>query len=231
MKNLPTFPALEKNSLESLQSLVPYSSFAPRRSCYTKVENSSFPGPFNHILVHSSCQEIKSNSSRGDLGAPGASQKNQPAPPSWIYWEYWEHVEAPAQWWLMFIEDFVTWSPCDSSGSSHPSNCLHSLFQSHPSAPGIPFPSGILIPGEEPALEEPGAHGKAPERTPRVPSSMLSGDTWERPSRVSHWIPEAPTLLETPPGAKDTQEYPQPHSTLVLPHPIPSCSARTCSKP
>lgn len=58
--------------------------------------------------------------------------KKQPAPPSWVYWECWEWVEAPARWWLMFTEDFVTSSPCDSSGSSRPSNWLHSLFQSHP---------------------------------------------------------------------------------------------------
>lgn len=90
--------------------------------------------------------------------------------------------------------------------------------------PGIPFPSGILIPGEEPSPEEPGAHGKAPERAPCVPSSVLGGDTWGRPSRVSHRIPEAPTLLETPPGANEAQEYPQPHSTLVEWPPEPGAS-------
>lgn len=77
---------------------------------------------------------------------------------------------------------------CDSSGSS---NWPHSLFQSHPSAPRIPFPSGILIPRGKPALEEPEDEGKALERASHVPSSMLGGDTWGRSSRVSHQIPEA----------------------------------------
>lgn len=93
--------------------------------------NSSLPGPFNHILVHSTAgksNRIPPTGIREHLVLP----KKQPAPPSWIYWECWEWVEAPARWWLMFTEDFVTSSPCDSSGSSRPSNWLHSLFQSHP---------------------------------------------------------------------------------------------------
>lgn len=51
MNELPTFPALEKDPLEWFESLIPYSSFAPRRSCYTEVENSSLPSPFHHIPV------------------------------------------------------------------------------------------------------------------------------------------------------------------------------------
>lgn len=62
-------------ALELFKSLIPYSGFAPRRSCCTKVENLSFPGRFHHIPAHSSCREIKLNSFHRHSGAPGVSQK------------------------------------------------------------------------------------------------------------------------------------------------------------
>lgn len=96
MNELPTFPALGKNSLERFKSLIPYSSFAPRRSCYTKVETSPLPAPAHHIPAHSGSQEIKLNSSHQHPGAPGASQKPRQHLPVGSSWECWEWVGAPA---------------------------------------------------------------------------------------------------------------------------------------